>query len=588
MTDVFISYARRDGKPFVERLLTALSGQGRDVWVDWEDIPRAVNFLDEIYAGIEATNTFIFVMTEGALASEICSMEVAHAIRHNKRLIPLVLKDIDDKGAHRVWAGKDWEPLAQANWQTLRHLNWLFFRDTDDFEAALHDLLQTIETDIDYIRQHTRLLVRAREWVTRGHRPGFLLQGEDLTDAESWLNRSVEKTPAPTDLHREYIAASRAARVRRQRITALSVAVTLIIGALATIATWQSVLAGRNALAAEQNAATAIIAQAEAQTQASIAQTQAAIATIAQGEALIQASTATFAERLTSVQLAAANKVSDIINRGGIRRETDPFTRTLEQLQIAAVAPDHQTIEFVSGRYADFVLNADIRWTARADQDTNALDCGFIFRYTNADNFYQIAINRQRLLRFRKREAGEWGSWVYGNARGLRANSINPQNEIANTLTLLVAGNRYSVFINGEYAFQFQDERLDKQRTRTGLIAAAPAESQQADCRFNDVWIRDYTRFEVTCIGSPPSRLEQGISARVVEGGTSNRLRSGPSTRTGEVVALIPPGALMTVRDGPVCDADLNLTWWQVEYQGNIGWTAEGQGDSYFIEPQAE
>jgi len=37
MTDVFISYARKD-QVFVRKLHDALVTQGRDVWVDWEDI----------------------------------------------------------------------------------------------------------------------------------------------------------------------------------------------------------------------------------------------------------------------------------------------------------------------------------------------------------------------------------------------------------------------------------------------------------------------------------------------------------------------------------------------------------------------
>ena len=38
MTDVFISYSRKDGD-FARRLTNALTASGRDVWVDWEDIP---------------------------------------------------------------------------------------------------------------------------------------------------------------------------------------------------------------------------------------------------------------------------------------------------------------------------------------------------------------------------------------------------------------------------------------------------------------------------------------------------------------------------------------------------------------------
>jgi TIR domain len=47
MTDVFISYSRKD-KAFVQQLFQALRDNKRDVWVDWEDIPLASEWLTEI------------------------------------------------------------------------------------------------------------------------------------------------------------------------------------------------------------------------------------------------------------------------------------------------------------------------------------------------------------------------------------------------------------------------------------------------------------------------------------------------------------------------------------------------------------
>ena len=62
MSDVFVSYSRLD-KAFVELLLRGLAKENRDVWIDWEDIPRAADWLNEIYAGIDETDTFVFVVS---------------------------------------------------------------------------------------------------------------------------------------------------------------------------------------------------------------------------------------------------------------------------------------------------------------------------------------------------------------------------------------------------------------------------------------------------------------------------------------------------------------------------------------------
>lgn len=86
----------------------------------------------------------------------------------------------------------------------------------------------------------------------------------------------------------------------------------------------------------------------------------------------------------------------------------------------------------------------------------------------------------------------------------------------------------------------------------------------------------------VICPGSLQSRLYAGLSGRVVPGQSANRLRA-QATRSGAELGLIPGGESFFVVGGPMC-AD-NLTWIQVEYQSVTGWTAEGDGNIYWLEP---
>ena len=94
MNDVFISYSRKDSD-FVRQLHDALSKKDKGVWIDWEGIPPTAEWLSEIHSAIEGANTFIFVLTPDSVASEICSMEVLHAVKHNKRLVPVVRREVD-------------------------------------------------------------------------------------------------------------------------------------------------------------------------------------------------------------------------------------------------------------------------------------------------------------------------------------------------------------------------------------------------------------------------------------------------------------------------------------------------------------
>ena len=99
---------------------------------------------------------------------------------------------------------------------------------------------------------------------------------------------------------------------------------------------------------------------------------------------------------------------------------------------------------------------------------------------------------------------------------------------------------------------------------------------------------QEQATLEASCPGSPsPSRLESGMTARVTEGGLPSRLRLQPDTYA-EILETIPQLQQFTVVDGPECDEQQQLRWWQVEYRGTVGWVAEGVADEYYVEPVDE
>jgi hypothetical protein len=78
MTDVFISYSRRD-KEFVEVLHKALEASCFRSWIDWQDIPPTSEWWKEIEAGIEEAHTFIFIISQDSLASKYCQEELEYS-----------------------------------------------------------------------------------------------------------------------------------------------------------------------------------------------------------------------------------------------------------------------------------------------------------------------------------------------------------------------------------------------------------------------------------------------------------------------------------------------------------------------------
>ncbi len=218
MTDVFISYSRKDSE-FVHRLHDALHAIERDTWVDWQDIPLTAEWWDEIRRGIDAANNFIFVISPDSVTSPVCNNEVEYAVATHKRLIPVVRREVPPDQMHKALA---------------RH-NWLYFRETDDFDKTFADLIDVLNVDLDYVRGHTRLLVRAREWEIRDRNDSYLLRGDDLNNAERWLAASGGKEPKPIELQTEYILASRRAASSRQRALLGGVSAALAVTAVLAV-----------------------------------------------------------------------------------------------------------------------------------------------------------------------------------------------------------------------------------------------------------------------------------------------------------------------------------------------------------------
>lgn len=262
MSDVFISYSRRD-IAFARLLHQALKEQHLEPWIDWQDIPPSADWLAEVYQAIEQSDTVVFIISPTSIDSEICGKEIAHAVKNNKRLIPLVVADVDPRQVS----------------PSLAALNWIFFRESDDFKAAFARLQQAIETDQALVKEHTRLQNRALEWERKGRERSYLLQGHDLEQAERWLAEAAGKEPAPTGLHTQYLLASRQASTRRQRTTLTAVlvalAITVGLGALAWALRNQAEYNADQRARAEATAVAEALARATSQAQAEAASTRA-------------------------------------------------------------------------------------------------------------------------------------------------------------------------------------------------------------------------------------------------------------------------------------------------------------------------
>ena len=260
MAKAFVSYSRKDIE-FAKRLTGELQKSEMDFWVDWEGIPPTVDWWEKIENGIEEADVFLFLISPDSAKSKVCGQEIETAVKNGKRLIPLVVREI-------AWGETP---------PHLGHLNYIFFREGDDFDAAVKKLLTAIHTDYEWVQTHRELQVKGLEWERHNHENSFLLRGKELQDAELQLATNTSKEPYPTDLQRDYVFNSRKSADRQRRIvTSVSIAGVIALAALAVFGFIKAGQATTNAEASNHNAATAqanlVVAQ-TAQADAQIANT---------------------------------------------------------------------------------------------------------------------------------------------------------------------------------------------------------------------------------------------------------------------------------------------------------------------------
>ncbi len=192
-TKVFISYSRKD-RQFAANLTEALEAKdGIEVFRDTEDILPTEEWKQRLEQLISEADTIVFALSPHSSASEVCAWEVEYAEGLNKRIAPIVIRDV---------------PPAKIP-KALTKYNYIFFTKKDDFNKTLANLVKALNTDIDWIREHTRLGELARRWDAQRKLGAQPLRGKELGAAEDWLARQPVNAPHPTTLHREYITFSR-------------------------------------------------------------------------------------------------------------------------------------------------------------------------------------------------------------------------------------------------------------------------------------------------------------------------------------------------------------------------------------------
>lgn len=192
--DVFISYSRTDSA-FARRLNDSLQAQGKRTWFDQESIAAGADFEREIFKGIESCDNFLFILSPSSVNSPYCAGEVAHAARFNKRFVSVLYRPIDPSNLPQELAKVQWIDFEQGH---------------SGFSSHFNQLVRTLDTDREYVHQHTKWSQRGVAWEQAQRSSDLLLRGSELVLASTWLqeSQSNNKQPPATQTQRNLIAAS--------------------------------------------------------------------------------------------------------------------------------------------------------------------------------------------------------------------------------------------------------------------------------------------------------------------------------------------------------------------------------------------
>lgn len=218
---LFISYSRTTSG-LATALTDALEARGYRVWIDQESITPASDWRARISVGIEGARAVLLVISERFLASPNCDRELVEAVGLGKRLIPVLAENI---------------PIGRLP-SPVPDLDLIMAADAD-LTAVVDEVVEAIETDLEWLDEHTRLLQAALRWAETPDDRSLLLRGRDLRAMLGRVEAAAHRAPLVNQVQRSYLAACEDNRRRVRNLGwAASLAAIAIIG-LAVIATVQ-------------------------------------------------------------------------------------------------------------------------------------------------------------------------------------------------------------------------------------------------------------------------------------------------------------------------------------------------------------
>lgn len=179
---------------------------GFDAVLDRHGIAGGEKWEERIGELITNADVIVFILSPSSLKSDVCQWEVDEAAKLGKRIIPVVCRHLE-KTAPPVFLSK---------------LNYVYFYQektvpSSSFATGLGELVEALKVDIDWLREHTRIVSLARSWLQSSRPKHRLLKDEDVIAAQRWAAARPESAPVFAEFVKQFIAESEEADIEAKK-----------------------------------------------------------------------------------------------------------------------------------------------------------------------------------------------------------------------------------------------------------------------------------------------------------------------------------------------------------------------------------
>jgi hypothetical protein len=174
------------------------------------------------------------------------------------------------------------------------------------------------------------------------------------------------------------------------------------------------------------------------------------------------------------VYIASALEVTDLTSLDG--QVSVEVANSVVELNNTA-----NDLNWIGGTYADFIIGANVILDPDNQEDDG---CGFLFRYLDPNNYYDVIINRRNQIYFNRLIDGETDDSVRGSL-------VNVNTDSPNELIVIGSGDIFTIYLNGQRALQIRDASLVS--GRLGVYASSVLTNLPTRCEFTDIWVWEFT-----------------------------------------------------------------------------------------------